>query len=73
MAATKEELQERAQLVRLYEANCQIHFPTELDARFRKALMTKLGNEFSLRQPADPEAPAALGPKLPARAMGKPS
>lgn len=67
MAATKEELQERAQLVRMYEASCSIHFPTELDIRFRKSLMYKLASEYQLRKPKEPELPAAT-----VKAVGKP-
>jgi hypothetical protein len=48
MAASKEDLIERAQLVRLYEANVQIAVPSELDLRFRRALMVKLAGVYSL-------------------------
>jgi len=47
---TKEELQERAQLVRIHEANCQIEHPTAIEANFRIAIMKKLATEFSLRE-----------------------
>jgi len=50
MAATKEQLQERAQLVRIHEANCQLEYPTRDEANFRVAIMKKLGLEFSLRE-----------------------
>jgi hypothetical protein len=50
MAATKEELQERAQLVRIHEANCQIEHPTPDEANFRVAVMKKIGLEFGLRE-----------------------
>lgn len=46
---TKEELQERAQLVRIHEANCHIEHPTVDEANFRIAIMKKLGLEFALR------------------------
>ncbi len=47
---TKEQLQERAQLVRIHEANCKIEYPTRDEANFRLAIMKKLGLEFSLRE-----------------------
>ncbi len=43
---TKEELQERAQLVRIHQANCQIVYPTRDEANFRVAVMKKLGLEY---------------------------
>lgn len=48
MAASKEELIERAQLVRLYEASVTIAVPSELDLRFRRSLMYKLAGEYGL-------------------------
>ena len=50
MAPSKEELTERAQLVRMYEASCAIHFPTPQDLNFRLAVMKKLGLEFNLKE-----------------------
>jgi hypothetical protein len=47
---TKEQLQERAQLVRIHEANCQIEFPTPEEANFRLAIMKQLGRDFSLKE-----------------------
>jgi len=47
---TKEQLQERAQLVRIHEANCQIEHPTVEEANFRIAVMKLLGREFALRE-----------------------
>ena len=47
---TKEELQERAQLVRIHEANCAIEHPTAIESGFRIAIMKKLAAEFSLRE-----------------------
>lgn len=47
---TKEEFQERAQLVRIHEANCNIDYPTRDEASFRLAIMKKIGLEFSLRE-----------------------
>ena len=42
---TKEQLQERAQLVRIHEANCEIEYPTRDEANFRVAIMKKIGFE----------------------------
>ena len=47
---TKEQLQERAQLVRIHEANCQIEHPTPDEANFRIAVMKLLGREFALKE-----------------------
>lgn len=47
---TKEQLQERAQLVRIHEANCHIEYPTASEANFRLAIMKKLALEFGLRE-----------------------
>ena len=47
---SKEQLQERAQLVRIHEANCQIEFPTPEEANFRLAIMKQLGREFALKE-----------------------
>lgn len=47
---TKEELQERAQLIRAHEANCKIEHPTADELNFRLAIMKKLGECFSLRE-----------------------
>jgi hypothetical protein len=49
VAPDKEILQERAQLVRLYEANCSIPHPTDKDMLFRSALMNKLDGLYNLR------------------------
>jgi hypothetical protein len=46
----KEELQERAQLVRIHEANCQIEFPTPEEANFRIATMRALGRALNWRE-----------------------
>ena len=48
--ATKEQLTERAQLVRIHEANCHIPYPTPIEANFRLAIMKKLAAEYSLRE-----------------------
>ncbi len=50
MALSKEELQERAQLIRLYEAACNIAHPSDEDIRFRAALMRKIGVKYDLRE-----------------------
>ena len=47
---SKEALQERAQLVRIHEANCHIEFPTPEEANFRIAIMKQLGREFRLKE-----------------------
>jgi hypothetical protein len=47
---TKEELQERAQLVRIHESNCKIEYPTPEEANFRIAVMKQLGREFGLKE-----------------------
>jgi len=49
-SATKEELQARAQLVRIHEANCQIEYPTPEEANFRVAVMKQLGRELGLKE-----------------------
>ncbi len=47
---TKEQLQERAQLVRIHEANCQIQHPTPIEANVRVAIMKKLAGEYALKE-----------------------
>jgi len=47
---TKEQLQERAQLVRIHEANCQIEHPTAMETNFRLAIMKKLAAEYGLKE-----------------------
>ena len=49
MPTTKEDLQERAQLVRIHEANCKIDYPTVDEVNFRVAIMKKIGLQFGLR------------------------
>jgi len=67
MAATKEDLQERAQLVRIHEANCKIDYPTRDEANFRLAIMKRLGLQFALREvlPAGIDGPLAGAPGRP--------
>ncbi len=59
---TKEQLQERAQLVRIHEANCQIDYPTRDEANFRIAIMKKIGLEFALKElrAANVDGPVAV-------------
>jgi len=68
VTATKEELQERAQLVRIHEANCKIEYPTRDEANFRVAIMKKIGFQFALRElrPANIDGPALNTPPRPA-------
>ncbi len=47
---TKEQLQERAQLVRIHEANCAIEHPTQTELAFRLAIMKKLAAEYDLKE-----------------------
>jgi hypothetical protein len=65
---TKEQLQERAQLVRIHEANCQIDFPSPEEANFRIAVMKQLGRELGLKEvrTAAITGPAASVPSRPA-------
>ena len=68
MSTTKEELQERAQLVRIHEANCHIQFPSRDELNFRLAIMKKLGEQYGLRELRQKEivgpAPAPSVPPL---------
>lgn len=50
MPVSKEELQERAQLVRVHEANCQIQHPSPQEANFRMATMKKLAETYGFRE-----------------------
>ncbi len=47
---TKEQLQERALLVRIHEANCNIPFPTPNELGFRIAIMKRLADGLSLKE-----------------------
>ncbi len=47
---TKEQLQARAQLIRIHEANCSIEYPTPEEANFRLAIMKQLGRDLGLRE-----------------------
>jgi hypothetical protein len=53
MPTFKEELTERAQLVRIHEANCEIECPAPAEAAFRLATTKKLASEYSLRELRD--------------------
>jgi len=66
---TKEELQARAQLVRIHEANCKIEYPTRDEANFRIAVMKQLGREFALKEvrAAAVEGPVVGTPARPQR------
>jgi hypothetical protein len=50
MPVTKEELQERAQLVRIHEANCKIEYPSPDELNYRIAIMKKLGLLLGLKE-----------------------
>ncbi len=50
MTTTKETQQERAQLVRIHEANCKIEYPTRDEANFRLAIMKRIGLAFTLKE-----------------------
>lgn len=71
--ATKEELTERAQLVRIHEANCAIDFPTPDEIKFRFAIMKKLAQALGLRelQLATITGPTAPQPQRPAGQGGR--
>ena len=47
---TKEQLQERAQLVRIHEANCGLLFPSSDEIKFRLAIMKKLAQDLGLKE-----------------------
>ena len=67
MPASKEALTERAQLVRIHEANCEIEYPTPSEAAFRLAIMKKLASEYGLRELRDKELAGSPPVGLPAR------
>lgn len=72
MPITKEELQGRAQLVRIHEANCRIEYPTPEEANFRIAIMKQLGRGFCLKEVrvASICGPVTTTPTRPKRAAG---
>jgi hypothetical protein len=47
---TKEELVERAQIVRTLESCCRIEHPTDEERNFRMALMKRLGLGWGLKE-----------------------
>jgi hypothetical protein len=47
---TKAQLQERAQLIRVHEANCNIQYPTPVEAAFRVAIMKKIAQDIGLKE-----------------------
>jgi len=49
MPLSKEQLQERAQLVRVWEAACKIEHPTPDELNFRIACAKQIGMAFGLR------------------------
>ena len=74
MNTTKEELQERAQLVRIHEANCRIEYPSKDEANFRLAIMKRIGLQFALREvrQAQVDGPVTSSvPRPPALARGR--
>lgn len=46
----KDQLTERAQLVRIYEASCGLQYPSDEEKNFRAAIMKKLGLAYGLRE-----------------------
>jgi hypothetical protein len=80
---TKEELQERAQLVRALEACCNIEYPTPQEANFRLAIMKRLALDLDLKElkhatidgpgcaPGAPEGGAKTSPR-PRQPMARP-
>jgi hypothetical protein len=61
---TKEELQERAQLVRIHEANCGIEHPTEEQQRFTSVTMRALADCFGFKALRDKEITGPLSRAL---------
>ncbi|HRV31760.1 MAG TPA: hypothetical protein P5169_08600 [Kiritimatiellia bacterium] len=68
MAASKEEITERAQLVRIHEANCRIEYPTAAELNFRLAVMKALAKGLGLRELRALEitGPVTAAPERPA-------
>ena len=69
---TKEELQERAQLVRVWEAACGLEYPTKDEANFRIAVAKKLATYYGLRElrTAAFEGPVVANAQPPRPEMG---
>lgn len=57
---SKEELQERALLVRIHQSNCEIEHPTPEELNFRLAIMKKLAIGLDLRELRSRE----IGPQI---------
>lgn len=72
MPLSKEELQERAQLIRIHEANCKIDYPTPEELNFRIAVAKQLGLALKLKEvrTASIEGPATPE-NTPARPKGR--
>ena len=60
---TKEQLQERALLVRIHEGNCGILFPSRDEANFRLAIMKKLGEALGLKELRKASIEGTPGPR----------
>lgn len=71
MPTTKEELQERAQLVRIHEANCHIEHPTADEQNFRLAIMKKIGASYNLRELRSAQIDGPVKAGTPAAPKGK--
>jgi hypothetical protein len=66
---SKEQLTERAQLIRIHEANCKIEYPSADELNFRLAIMKKLGLTLGLRElrTAAIDGPVAQGALRPGK------
>lgn len=62
---SKDVLQARAQLVRVYEANCGIEHPTDDDLKFRRTLSIAIGTEYGLAQFKNLQMPGPQPTKRP--------
>lgn len=70
---TKEELTERAQLIRIHEANCKIDYPSVDELNFRLAVMKRLGLALGLKElrPLMIDGPVTQPPARPAKGGGR--
>jgi hypothetical protein len=59
---TKEELQSRAQLIRVFESACQIEHPTPMELAFREATAKAIASEFGYRELRDKTIDGAATP-----------
>jgi hypothetical protein len=68
---TKEDLQERAQIIRAWEAACKIEHPSVDEANLRIAIGKKLAQSFNLRELRSSSIagpiPPGLRPQIPAQ------